>query len=302
MSFVLLFYSRYSSLSCNTHQWIRHMQMLYWTDQTFMKFHSHKRFYINFIKKNHDGCFFISKKLYKKDVQNIPKGLLKKTISMFSSLSSVSYDKKDNVFSPILRKIALWVASTLESYSLRSLGIRNTKMLYKHCTEQGIYDLDRNFWYSKHALPPSFQTWFHITLLHVWMLMVRIRAFPEKICKIYQQELVNHFFEDCEYKMINEYKIHNERIISFYMKDLLMQFNGSVFAYDEGMYRNDCVLALALWRNLYAGKTKINVSFLAASVLYVRNTLFELDNMLDEDVQNANIRFLRISDTFELKD
>lgn len=81
-----------------------------------------------------------------------------------------------------------------------------------------------------------------------------------------------------------------------------MQFNGSVFAYDEGMYRNDCVLASALWRNLYAGRTKINVSLLAASVLYVRNTLSELDHILDEDVQNANIRFLRISDTFELKD
>ncbi|EMR11767.1 hypothetical protein PNEG_00197 [Pneumocystis murina B123] len=301
MSFVLLFYSRYSFFS-NTHQWTRNMQMLYWTNQISMKSHSHKRFYINFIKRNYNECFFIPRKLYKKDIQNIPKDLLKKTLPMFSSLSSVFYDKKDNGFSPTLQKIALWVASALEWYSPRSVSIRNTKMLYGHCTEQSVHDLDRNFWYSKHALPPSFQTWFHITLLHVWMLMVRIRALPQKTSKMYQQELVNHFFEDCEYKMRNNYKIHSERIISFHMKDLLMQFNGSVFAYDEGMYRNDCILALALWRNLYAGRTKINVSFLAASVLYVRNTLFELDNMLDEDVQNANIRFLRISDIFELKD
>lgn len=214
---------------------------------------------------------------------------------------STFQNQKDISSLTFFQKIALWVAPALGWYRPRSISIRNTRTLYMYCSEQGLYDLNRNIWYSKHALLPTFQSWFHITLLHVWMLMVRIRALPKKIGKMYQQELVNHFFEDCEHRMRNDYKIYSERIISLYMKDLLMQFHGCIFAYDEGMYRNDCVLALALWRNLYAGKIKINVSFLAASVLYVRNTLFELDNMSDEDIQKANVTFPKISDTFELK-
>ncbi|KAG5513558.1 hypothetical protein PMAC_000990 [Pneumocystis sp. 'macacae'] len=222
---------------------------------------------------------------------------------MFSTVSSMHHDRKDIVpHLSFFKKIVLLVAPAMGWYSSRSISIRKTRELYMYCAEQGVLSSSSNNWYSRHFLPPSFQTWFHITMLHVWMLMVRIRALPKKVTKMYQQELVNHFFEDCEYRMRNDYKIRSERIVSFYMKDLLMQFHGSVFAYDEGLYRNDYVLALALWRNLYAGKTSINISLLAASVLYVRNTLFELDKISDDNIQEAKMSFLRISDTFELKD
>ncbi|KAG4305789.1 hypothetical protein PORY_000699 [Pneumocystis oryctolagi] len=249
----------------------------------------------------HNGYFFTFTEFYK-DTQRIPRKGLKSMPSMFSTLSSIHHDRKDMDFQlGFFKKIALWIAPAMGWYRPRSVSIRRTRELYMYCAKKGLQDENCNSWYSKHLLPPSFQTWFHITMLHVWMLMVRIRALPKKITKMYQQEFINHFFEDCEYRMRNDYKIRSERIISLYMKDLLMQFHGSVFAYDEGLYRGDSVLALALWRNLYAGKTDINLSLLAASVLYVRNTLFELDNISDDDIQEAKIHFLEISDTFELK-
>ena len=37
-------------------------------------------------------------------------------------------------------------------------------------------------------------------------------------------------------------------MISNYIKDLLAQFHGGVVAYDEGMCKDDPVLAAALWR------------------------------------------------------
>ena len=46
------------------------------------------------------------------------------------------------------------------------------------------------------GLPDNFSTWFAITQLHVWMMMVRLR--PEQHGRIYTQELVNRFFEDVE--------------------------------------------------------------------------------------------------------
>jgi cytochrome b pre-mRNA-processing protein 3 len=38
------------------------------------------------------------------------------------------------------------------------------------------------------------------------------------------------------------------RIVNSYVKDLLAQFHGGVVAYDEGMCKDDPVLAAALWR------------------------------------------------------
>lgn len=55
-------------------------------------------------------------------------------------------------------------------------------------------------------LPDNFQTWFSITQLHVWMLMVRLRA--EDHGKMYIQELVNRFFEDAEERI----RLHGVRV------------------------------------------------------------------------------------------
>lgn len=94
-------------------------------------------------------------------------------------------------------------------------------------------------------LPDNFQSWFSITQLHVWMLMVHLRA--EGQGKLYIQELVNRFFEDAEIR-IRDHGITQQKVITSYIKDLLAQFHGGVVAYDEGMCKDDPVLAAALWR------------------------------------------------------
>lgn len=97
--------------------------------------------------------------------------------------------------------------------------------------------------------------------------MVRLRA--EDHGKIYIQELVNRFFEDAEERIRlhgvrlrcktlltktiankNNYvlQVTSGRIVNSYVKDLLAQFHGGVVAYDEGMCKDDPVLAAALWR------------------------------------------------------
>ncbi|KAI8055038.1 ubiquinol-cytochrome C chaperone-domain-containing protein [Syncephalis plumigaleata] len=74
-----------------------------------------------------------------------------------------------------------------------SLSIRASRDLYAACVEAAN---DKAFYVHACGLPDNFNTWFAITQIHVWMLMVRLR--PEKHGKAYAQELVNRFFEDIE--------------------------------------------------------------------------------------------------------
>jgi hypothetical protein len=50
-------------------------------------------------------------------------------------------------------------------------------------------------------------SWAQVTVLHMWMLIVRIRAFEPDRVKVWQQHFVDHFFYDAEGKMINTYKV-----------------------------------------------------------------------------------------------
>lgn len=47
-------------------------------------------------------------------------------------------------------------------------------------------------------MPPTFQSWFTVTNLHVWLLTVRLRALPESEARNHIQGLIDHFFLDVE--------------------------------------------------------------------------------------------------------
>ena len=51
------------------------------------------------------------------------------------------------------------------------------------------------------ALPPTFQSWFTITNLHVWLLTVRLRALPAPHGTQHVQGLIDHFFQDVEERL-----------------------------------------------------------------------------------------------------
>lgn len=101
------------------------------------------------------------------------------------------------------------------------------------------------------SLPPSFQTWFSITTLHIWLLSVRFRSLPAPLGRTYTQELINHFFIDVELRIRGPYAVTQSKLIKGYMRDMLEQYRGSVSAYDEGLVAGDAVLAAAIWRNVF---------------------------------------------------
>lgn len=147
------------------------------------------------------------------------------------------------------------------------------------------------FWYSVSGLPPTFQTWFQITQLHLWMIMVRMRALPKNVGQHYQQQMTNHFFNDAEARLRVVYQIRDGRIVQTYMKDLLLQWRGSVAAYDQALVEGDSVLAAALWRNMYGARKDADLSCLDEMVEHIRINLKHLDNISDEDIKAGRFLF-----------
>jgi len=159
--------------------------------------------------------------------------------------------------------------------------------MYGLCARQ--FELNRSFYVDVCKLPDNFATWFIVTHLHVWMLMVRFRA--EKEGHHYNQQLVNRFFEDAE-ERIRESGISSSRIIQQTLRDLLAQFQGGVLAYDEGMCKGDPVLAAAIWRNVLSNSIEpTQPEEIALMVQYIRQELKGLEEIEDELARRGKVTF-----------
>ncbi|KAI5481817.1 protein required for assembly of ubiquinol cytochrome-c reductase complex (cytochrome bc1 complex) [Pseudohyphozyma bogoriensis] len=152
-------------------------------------------------------------------------------------------------YSPLTVSVVKTLAKVFGYNSQTSTAIRTASDYYDRCAERG--EIEAPFFYEECSLPPSFQTWFSITTLHVWLISVRFRNLPAPLGRTYIQELINHFFIDVELRIRGPYGVTHSRLIKGYMKDMLEQYRGSVAAYDEALVGGDAVLAAAVWRNLF---------------------------------------------------
>ncbi|KAK9353763.1 ubiquinol-cytochrome C chaperone-domain-containing protein [Lipomyces doorenjongii] len=152
-----------------------------------------------------------------------------------------------------------------------------------HHPEAKEFGASAKFYYEHMGLTPSLSQSFQISALHIWMLLVRMRALPQKYANAYEQALVDGIFLDLEKRMVNEYKIKSNRLINNTLKEFNSQLRGSVLAYDEGLMANDAVLGAAIWRNIFGGKKDVNMAKLAIMVRYVRTHIFVLEKMSDFD-------------------
>lgn len=155
-----------------------------------------------------------------------------------------------------------------------SSAIRVTSDLYDRCGE--VAELQKDFWYggeclilclsldcseaenisapAEAGLPHTYQTWFHITHLHVWILLVRFRAMNDKVAAAkFSQELINHFFIDAESRMRERFGVQTARLVKGYMRDMHQQQRGALVGFDQGLATtsSDASLSEALWRNIW---------------------------------------------------
>ncbi|CAE6437539.1 unnamed protein product [Rhizoctonia solani] len=199
------------------------------------------------------------------------------------------------------------IAPFMGYYSKTTTAIRETRPMYAKCGER--LERETDFLYKECALPPTYQTWFQFTLLHVLILTARLRALPPDASRTYQAELINHFFLDIEHRMRTVLGPKApERIVKGYLNEMRDQWRGGGVAFDLGIIDTDATLAGMIWRNLFAsrgapppqqdGKEKKVLanaqdielpSTLYKFVVYVRRELKRLEGISDEDIKLGHI-------------
>ena len=138
----------------------------------------------------------------------------------------------------------------------------------------------KSVWFNDIGLLPTFSTWSQVSFLHMYMLMVRLRALekPENT-RTYQQYLLENFSQESEDKMLLLHNMSARGIRNRYLKDLFIQWRGILAAYDEGLIKGDAVLASAIWRNLFKGDEDVNWEKVGKVVCYMRKCIRELDGI-----------------------
>lgn len=190
-----------------------------------------------------------------------------------------------------LTKKFVWALGRMMGYNTNaSRSIRVTSDMYDMCAIQA--EINSEFWIKECGQPDTYQTWFSVTKLHVWMLIVRIRQEDRKIGRMYLQELINHFFVDAELRMREKYGVVSGRTVTTYLKDLWEQFNGGLLALDEGIASDDTIMASALYRNVF--DLKLHPVALAKVTEYVRRQIRHFDSLPSEDVMHGKgIKFVQ---------
>jgi Ubiquinol-cytochrome C chaperone len=105
--------------------------------------------------------------------------------------------------------------------------------------------------------------------------------------------LTDSFFEDIEMRIYYEYNIKSHRYIQNQMKEFYENYRGLTIAYDEGITKDDAVLAAAFWRNLFQNTpTSVDFEKLAKVVNYFWKNMKLLDMSGQEAFQKGEFGFL----------
>ncbi|KAF9049073.1 hypothetical protein BJ165DRAFT_1343726 [Panaeolus papilionaceus] len=195
--------------------------------------------------------------------------------------------------SPQARKIFMTMTNMLGYGSPKQLAGRRAFVLYEQICAV-TPDQDRDFWQKDCSLPPTFQSWFTVTNLHIWLLTVRLRALPAEHARFYHQALIDHFFLDIEDKIrtvlqppsepthpytaetdfyVNPNAPRNadgkktkrsrapDRIVTRQMKIFKEQWMGMGLSLDLGLVTSDMELAGAIWRNILGARGAQGIAY-----------------------------------------
>ena len=198
---------------------------------------------------------------------------------------------------PAAFKIVRALSRALGYGSTKQVAGRRTLAMYEQVCAVKASE-DRVFWQGEHLplvcdlcsrrdisacdLPPTFQSWFTITNLHVWLLTVRLRALPQPHGVNHIQGLIDHFFLDVEDRIRAVLQPVNsdsppqtdvyapesasgspvrknrgrapDRLVKQQMQVLKEQWAGLGMAFDLGLAMGDTEMAGAVWRNLLGAR------------------------------------------------
>ncbi|KAK4883505.1 hypothetical protein RN001_006824 [Aquatica leii] len=187
----------------------------------------------------------------------------KKLINCYTTTSiSASIPKKS---------FANKLAEKFSFFSISKTRLKaNSYLLFESVADQLNYaDI-----FKRLNLPDTFYSWFVVTELYIWMLMVRYMAEGED-GKVVRNYVLQALWADVHER---SKKLTPTGLVGIKSQivDLSGQLNAALIGYDEGLNSSDVVLAGALWRRLYQQKS-VDPEHLDMLVKYIRRQIKIMD-------------------------
>lgn len=116
-------------------------------------------------------------------------------------------------------------------------------------------------------MPNTFNSWFLITEIHVWMLMVRAMG-ERQHAELIRNNVVESLWSDV---MIRTQTLAPDeaRTVKKQIKELSGQFQYAIISYDEGLTKDDKQMASALWKRFFNSNCD-NYEHIELMVKYIR--------------------------------
>ncbi|KAL5236050.1 hypothetical protein ACI65C_003460 [Semiaphis heraclei] len=121
----------------------------------------------------------------------------------------------------------------------------NSWILYEKLVDQIPFDQIM----TKLDLPDTFNSWFIITELHLWMIFVRLMNEGTRGTMI-RNFIMEALWNDVEFRSKKLATVSSD-VRHRQIKELSDQLRGALVGYDEGWLNNDMVLASMVWRRVF---------------------------------------------------
>lgn len=141
---------------------------------------------------------------------------------------------------------------------------------------------------TKFNMANTFNTWFLITEIHVWMLMVRAMAERDR-----GQLIRNNIVESLWADALTRSKTmapDDSRLVKKQIEELSGQFQYAIVSYDEGLTKDDRQLASALWKRFFNSNCD-DYEHIELMVKYIRLNVsgnFVIQNVLKYEMQSSS--------------
>lgn len=141
-------------------------------------------------------------------------------------------------------------------------------LLYGHSIDQ----LNHMEFVNKFQMPNTFNTWFLITELHVWMLLVRSMG-ERQDGQIIRNNILETLWQDVTVRA-DKLAPDDARTVKKQIQVLTGQLQYAIILYDEGLTKDDKQLASALWTRFFDSNCD-NYEHIELMVKYIRYNVSE---------------------------
>ncbi|CAH8519470.1 unnamed protein product [Heterobilharzia americana] len=182
-----------------------------------------------------------------------------------------SHQYKPNFIRPtVLDKTKYWLGFRSDLRYPRTTLCISGENLFVVCAEYPVFEH-----FVQHLkLPDTFQTWFSLTVLHMWMCYVRLRQ-EGKEGYLMKKWMDKALWGDMS-RRLSAFNVLTGKLKQ--IKIFRTQYFGSMFAYDEALLSCcDSHLAAALWTNVWFCTPTTTFQEMEILVKYVRKQLEHLE-------------------------